>query len=65
MQRPFDYLEAMKKDRVIVKLTSGESIAGKLVAFDSNVNVVLTDSIRDGVPMQTVFIRGSQIEMIS
>lgn len=68
MQRPLDVLGSSIEKKIMVKIKSGETVAGTLKAFDSHINVSLEDSEIQGentTKLGKVLIRGDSIVYIS
>lgn len=69
MQRPLDVLGSSQDKRVIVKMKSGESIAGILKAFDQHINIWLDDAEVQGnggdLKLGKVLLRGDNIIFVS
>ncbi|MBI4163636.1 MAG: RNA-binding protein [Candidatus Aenigmarchaeota archaeon] len=69
MQRPLDVLGSSQDKRVIVKMKSGESIAGILKAFDQHINIWLDDAEVQGngenLKLGRVLLRGDNIIFVS
>ena len=68
-QRPLDVLGSSQDKRVIVKMKSGESIAGILKAFDQHINIWLDDAEVQGdggeLKLGKVLLRGDNIIFVS
>lgn len=43
LERPFDILNSMEGEEVIVTRTDGSEVVGTLQAFDKHINMALTD----------------------
>jgi len=69
MQRPLDVLGSSQDKRVIVKMKSGESIAGILKAFDQHINIWLDEAEVQGnggdLKLGKVLLRGDNIIFVS
>ena len=66
--KPFSVLERSLGSNVIVGLKDGERIRGRLLGFDTQVNVVLEDAefVNNGSSkFKTLVVRGSNIVFIS
>jgi small nuclear ribonucleoprotein (snRNP)-like protein len=67
--KPFSVLERSLGSNVIVVLKDGERIRGRLLGFDTQVNVVLGDAelVNNGSSskFKTLVVRGSNIVFIS
>jgi len=65
--KPFSVLERSLGSNVIVGLKDGERIRGRLLGFDTQVNVVLEDAeFNNGSSkFKTLVVRGSNVVFIS
>jgi len=74
-ERPFDVLDKAKGNRVIIKIKpygaqkKGKQVTGTLKAFDSHLNIWLTDASLEDQDSKTQFgkflVRGSSVVGIS
>ena len=68
--RPLDLLNNARGKMILVELKNGNSITGKLIAFDVHINVTLegAEEKKNGDTLRklgSVFIRGDTIILIS
>ncbi len=69
IERPLDALNEAKDSLVVVELKNGNTVRGKLLAFDIHLNVVLDDAeeLKDGEvsrKLGRVMVRGDTIVLI-
>lgn len=69
-ERPFDLLNRVVGQNVLIRLKGGASIRGKLTSFDIHMNVVLQDAeeLDDGelkTKIGTILLRGGNILYVS
>lgn len=63
--RCFDFLNAMRKKRVLVHLTDGSEVSGVIEAWDPHINLVLSDFKQgDNKPQPQGFIPGPSVMYI-
>ncbi|MEM0154823.1 Putative snRNP Sm-like protein [Candidatus Micrarchaeum sp.] len=69
-ERPFDLLNKVIGQQVLIKLKGGASIRGKVTSFDAHMNIVLdaAEELNDGelkAKLGTILLRGGNILWIS
>lgn len=69
IERPLDALNEAKNDPVVVELKNGNTVRGKLMAFDIHLNVVLDDAeeLESGEvrrKLGRVLVRGDTVVLI-
>lgn len=69
-ERPFDLLNRVLGQNVLIKLKGGAAIRGKLTSFDIHMNVVMQDAeeLDDGelkTKIGTILLRGGNILYVS
>ncbi|MDE1868940.1 MAG: small nuclear ribonucleoprotein [Candidatus Micrarchaeota archaeon] len=69
-ERPFDLLNKVLGQQVMVRLKNKESIRGRLVSFDMHMNLVLenAEELNDGelkAKIGTILLRGGNIIFVS
>lgn len=70
IERPLDFLNDSKEERVMAELKSGRRVGGTLKAFDVHLNIVLSNAeeMEDGKTKKklgNIFIRGDTIVIVS
>ncbi|HUY70430.1 MAG TPA: LSm family protein [Candidatus Baltobacteraceae bacterium] len=69
-QRPFDLLNKVLGQQVLVRLKNNVSIRGRMVSFDAHMNVVMenAEELNDGelkAKLGTILLRGGNIIFVS
>ncbi len=69
-ERPFDLLNKVIGQQVLIKLKSSISIRGKVTSFDAHMNIVMenAEELEDGelkAKLGTILLRGGNILWIS
>ncbi len=69
-ERPFDLLNKVLGQQVLIRLKSSMSIRGRIVSFDAHMNVVIenAEELEDGelkTKLGTILLRGGNIIFIS
>ncbi len=69
-ERPFDLLNKVIGQQVLIKLKGGMSIRGMVTSFDAHMNIVLdaAEELNDGelkAKLGTILLRGGNILWIS
>lgn len=66
--RPFEYLEELNGEKVVIRTQAGETVRGTQECFDEHTSLLLRDvSIEDGEKIQSFdryFLRGNSIKSI-
>jgi small nuclear ribonucleoprotein len=61
---PFSFLKMFLKEKILVRLKSGESYTGILEGFDEHVNLMLAECPIPDAEGKLVFLRGENILFI-
>ncbi|MDE1833655.1 MAG: small nuclear ribonucleoprotein [Candidatus Micrarchaeota archaeon] len=69
-QRPFDLLNKVLGQQVLVRLKNNVAIRGRMVSFDAHMNVVMenAEELNDGelkAKLGTILLRGGNIIFVS
>ena len=69
-ERPFDLLNKVLGQQVLIRLKGNMSIRGRIVSFDAHMNVVIenAEEIEDGelkAKIGTILLRGGNIIFVS
>ena len=69
-ERPFDLLNKVLGQQVLIRLKNGTDIRGKVVSFDAHMNMVIegAEELEDGnmrAKLGTILLRGGNILFIS
>ncbi len=69
-ERPFDLLNKVLGQQVLIRLKSNMSIRGRIVSFDAHMNVVIenAEELEDGelkTKLGTILLRGGNIIFVS
>ena len=69
-ERPFDLLNKVIGQKVLVRLKSNMNIRGRITSFDAHMNIVLDDAeeLADGelkTKLGTILLRGGNIIFVS
>lgn len=62
---PLYFLEIYLKEKVQIKMKSGESYTGVLEGFDEHINLLVTKSSVEGSGDKVLFLRGENILFVS
>jgi|ETN02SMinimDraft_4_1059925.scaffolds.fasta_scaffold202092_2 small nuclear ribonucleoprotein (snRNP)-like protein len=64
-RRPFDLLNELLDNSILIKLKEGEEITGVLYAFDAHMNLVIEDAKQGDKSIGKLLVRGDSIIFIS
>ena len=69
-ERPFDLLNKVLEQQVLIRLKGSMSIRGRIVSFDAHMNVVIenAEELEDGdlkTKLGTILLRGGNIIFVS
>ena len=69
-ERPFDLLNKVLGQQVLIRLKGNMSIRGRIVSFDAHMNVVIenAEELEDGelkIKLGTILLRGGNIIFVS
>jgi small nuclear ribonucleoprotein len=69
-ERPFDLLNKVLGQQVLIRLKSNMNIRGRIVSFDAHMNVVIenAEELEDGelkIKLGTILLRGGNIIFVS